>query len=79
MMAAVEKGFDSAFGTILDSNITTLIAAFVLFYFGTGTIKGFAVTLSFGILSSMFSAIMLTRLMIVLWLRGGQRARSLPI
>jgi preprotein translocase subunit SecD len=66
---AIERGFNSAFGTILDSNLTTLIAAFALFYFGSGTVKGFAVTLSFGILSSMFSAIMLTRLMIVLWMQ----------
>lgn len=79
IMAAMEKGFDSAFGTILDSNVTTLIAAFVLFYFGTGTVKGFAVTLSFGILSSMFSAIMLTRLMMVLWLRRGKTPTALPI
>lgn len=78
MLSAVDKGFNSAFQTIMDSNLTTLIAAFVLFYFGSGTIKGFAVTLSLGILSSMFSAIMLTRLMIVLWLKSGKRTK-LPI
>ncbi len=78
ILSAVDKGFNSAFGTIIDSNLTTLIAAFVLFYFGSGTVKGFAVTLSFGILSSMFSAIMLTRLMIVLWLKSGRR-QALPI
>ena len=78
ILKAVDKGFSSAFGTILDSNLTTLIAAFVLFYFGSGTIKGFAVTLSFGILSSMFSAIMLTRLMIVLWINK-TRPCKLPL
>ncbi|MCB1694557.1 MAG: protein translocase subunit SecD, partial [Pseudomonadales bacterium] len=52
--AAVEGGFENAFSTIMDSNITTLIAAFLLFYFGSGTVKGFAVTLSIGIVSSMF-------------------------
>ena len=67
--SAVENGFKSAFGTIMDSNITTLMAASVLFLFGTGTIKGFAVTLSLGILSSMFTAIMLTRMQVVLWLK----------
>lgn len=66
--AAVEQGFNSAFTTIMDSNITTLIAAILLFYFGSGTIKGFAVTLSIGIVSSMFSAILLTRMQVYLWM-----------
>jgi preprotein translocase subunit SecD len=65
VVTAVEHGFKTAFDTIMDANITTLIAAFILFYFGSGTVKGFAVTLSIGILASMFSAIMLTRLMMV--------------
>ena len=59
--AAIRAGYDKAFSTIADANITTLIAAIVLFAFGTGPIKGFAVTLSLGIVSSMFTAIMLTR------------------
>ncbi len=66
---AVEQGFSQAFRTITDSNITTLIVAFFLYAFGNGSIKGFAVTLSIGILSSMFTAILLTRLMISLWLK----------
>lgn len=66
---ALEAGFKSAFATILDANITTLIAAVVLFAMGSGPIKGFALTLSVGILSSMFTAIMLTRYMMVAWLR----------
>lgn len=66
--AAVDKGFKQAFKTILDSNITTLIASLILFQFGTGPIKGFAVTLSIGILCSMLSAILFTRLLIIWWL-----------
>lgn len=65
---AVDQGFQTAFQTILDANVTTLIAAFILFYFGSGTVKGFAVTLSIGIIASMFSAIMLTRFMMVSWI-----------
>jgi len=58
---AVEGGFAKAFSTILDANITTLIAALVLFQFGTGPVKGFAVTLSLGVVASMFTAIFCTR------------------
>lgn len=76
--AAVDNGFKIAYRTILDSNITTLIAAVILFYFGTGTVKGFAVTLSIGILASMFSAIVLTRMMTVIWLKS-RRPKALPI
>lgn len=68
-LQAISNGFRVAVGTILDSNITTLIAAFILFYFGSGTVKGFAVTLSIGILSSMFSAVVLTKLMIAIWFK----------
>ena len=65
---AMERGFSSAYGTILDANITTLIAAIVLFAMGSGPIKGFALTLSVGIASSMFTAIMITRLLLATWL-----------
>ena len=58
---AIEAGYERAFGTILDSNVTTLITAFVLWQFGTGPIRGFATTLSIGILVSMFTALMCTR------------------
>lgn len=61
MRAAMEAGFSRAFTTILDANVTTLIAAAVLFYFGTGPVKGFAITLALGIIISMFTAITLTR------------------
>jgi preprotein translocase subunit SecD len=60
---AIPFGFDRAFSSIVDSNVTTIIGAVVLFWLGTGTIKGFAITLITGILVSMFSAIVLTRFM----------------
>jgi preprotein translocase subunit SecD len=60
--SAVEAGYDRATLTILDANVTTLIAALVLFQFGTGPVKGFAVTLSMGVVSSLFTALILTRL-----------------
>lgn len=62
--AAIDAGFKRAFVAIFDSNVTTLIAAAVLFYFGTGSVKGFAITLSVGILASMLTAISLTHLLI---------------
>jgi len=64
---ATERGFQNAFATILDSNITTLIAAFFLYVFGSGMIKGFAVSLTIGILSSMFTAITLTKILMTWW------------
>lgn len=76
--AAIESGFRVARQTITDANVTTLIAALCLFYFGTGTVKGFAVTLAIGILASMFTAIVLTRLMVGTWLRR-TRPKSIPI
>jgi preprotein translocase subunit SecD len=69
VFACVEQGFSQAYRTILDSNLTTLIIAFFLYYFGNGSIKGFAITLSIGIMSSMFTAILFTRMMISIWLR----------
>ncbi len=66
---AVKVGFDSAFATIVDSNVTTLIAAFLLYTFGVGAIKGFAVTLTIGIVASMYTALVITKLMIDIWLK----------
>jgi preprotein translocase subunit SecD len=60
--AAVDSGYDRATLTILDANVTTLIAALVLFQFGTGPVKGFAVTLSLGVIASLFTALILTRM-----------------
>ncbi len=76
--ASIQAGYEKALSTIADANITTLIAAVVLLSFGTGPIKGFAVTLSIGILSSMFTAIMGTRAIINL-LYGGRRNARLMI
>jgi preprotein translocase subunit SecD len=66
--AAVDAGYDRAFVTILDAQITTLIAAAVLFQFGTGPIKGFAVVLTIGIVSSIFTAVFVTRTVFDAWL-----------
>jgi preprotein translocase subunit SecD len=66
---ALDAGFGHALRTILDSNITTFIAAAVLFFIGTGPVRGFAVTFGIGILTTLFTAFTLTRLMVVLWLR----------
>ena len=60
-MQLLTQGFNRAFSAIFDSNVTTLITAGVLYYFGTSSIKGFAITLSVGILASMFTAIVITR------------------
>lgn len=65
---AIKQGFETAFTTIADSNITTLIIAFLLYIFGIGAIKGFAVTLTIGIISSMFSAIVITKLLVDMWI-----------
>jgi preprotein translocase subunit SecD len=67
-IAATDKGFKQAFTTILDSNLTTIIVAIFLYSFGSGVVKGFAVTLIIGISTSMFSAITLTKLMMATWL-----------
>ena len=76
--AAMEAGYQRALGTILDANITTLIAAIILFAMGSGPIKGVAVTLGIGILTSVFTAVFVTRMMLVLWLRRS-RPIALPI
>lgn len=78
IQASISAGYDKAFTTIADANITTLIAAVVLFSLGTGPVKGFAITLCIGILTSMFTAIVGTR-GIVNWLFGGKRLNQLPI
>ncbi|MDY0007243.1 MAG: protein translocase subunit SecD, partial [Spongiibacteraceae bacterium] len=75
---AINSGYDRAFVTIIDANITTLIIAVILFVMGTGPIRGFAVTLSLGILTSMFTAIMGTRALVNL-IYGGRRVQGLSI
>ena len=78
VQAAISAGYEKAFTTIADANITTLIAAIVLFSMGTGPIKGFAITLCIGILTSMFTAIFGSRVLVNA-LYGGRRLSSLPI
>ena len=75
---AINAGFERAFVTILDANITTLIVAVILYSIGTGPVKGFAVTLSIGIMTSMFTAIMGTRAL-VNFFYGGRNVKSIAI
>ncbi len=75
---ALDSGFKQAFKTILDSNLTTLIAALLLFWFGSGPVKGFAITLGFGIVSTLFTVTMVSRLIVVTWVRR-TKANELPI
>ena len=74
MISSIEAGFDRAYGTIIDSHLTGLLAAIILYIFGSGAVRGFAVTLSFGIVSSLFTSITLTRLMVSTWLRKARPA-----
>jgi protein-export membrane protein SecD len=78
MLSSLEAGFTRAFGTILDSHVTTLVAGLLLYWLGSGPVKGFAVTLSIGVLTSLFSAILVTRLEIVSWLRRW-KPREIPL
>jgi len=77
-ISAIDAGFNRALATILDSNITTFIAAAVLFYIGTGPVRGFAVTLGIGILTTVFTAFTVTRLIVAAWVRW-RRPQSVPI
>ncbi len=77
-IAAIETGFSRAFNTIVDANLTTLIKMALLFALGTGAVRGFAVTISLGILTSMFTATVLVRLMISAWYRR-TRPKTLPV
>ncbi|MCH7931870.1 MAG: protein translocase subunit SecD [Proteobacteria bacterium] len=76
--SSVDAGYQRALTTIIDSNVTTFIAAIILFGLGSGPVKGFGVTLAIGICTSMFTAVMVTRLIIVTWLRH-RRPQTLPI
>ncbi len=79
LKASIDAGFDKAFWTIVDANVSTLIATVVLFWFGTGTIRGFAVTLSTGIFVSMFTAITVTRLLLAAVTRYSKAANSISV
>jgi preprotein translocase subunit SecD len=77
--ASIKAGFEKAFSAILDSNVTTFIAGVVLFVFGTGAIKGFAIVLSIGILTSMFTALMGSRALLTLMFGGKRKITKLSI
>jgi preprotein translocase subunit SecD len=78
IQASIHAGYERAFTTIIDSNVTTLLVALVLFGIGTGSVKGFAVTLSIGLITSMFTSITLTRA-IVNAIYGGRQVKHLSI
>lgn len=78
VQSAINAGFGRAFTTILDANITTLLAGVILFAMGTGPVKGFAITLSVGIVTSMFTAILVTRLMVNL-VYGGKQLKTIKL
>jgi protein-export membrane protein SecD len=78
VIASIDSGYSRALGTILDANITTFIAALVLFWLGSGPVRGFAVTLSIGIVTSVFTAFTLTRLIVARWVRM-RRPQEVPI
>lgn len=78
VMASIEGGYKRAISTIVDANLTTLFAALFLYIFGSGPIKGFAVTLSIGIATSLFTAVMVTRMLVILWLER-RRPRELVL
>ncbi len=77
-ISAIDAGFTRALATILDSNITTFIAATVLFMIGTGPVRGFAVTLGIGIITTVFTAFTLTRLIVAWWVQW-KRPKTVPI
>jgi preprotein translocase subunit SecD len=78
MISALDGGYRRAFGTIFDSHLTTLVAGGLLYWFGAGPVKGFAVTLCIGVVTSLFSALLVTRLIIIFWLRQ-TRPKTVPI
>jgi preprotein translocase subunit SecD len=77
--AAIHAGYERAFGTILDSNVTTLIAGLALLIFGSGPVRGFAVVHCLGILTSIFSAVVVSRALVNLWYGGRRRLEGLAI
>jgi preprotein translocase subunit SecD len=76
-VSAIQAGFERAFATIIDSNSTMFIAALILFLMGSGPVKGFAVVFILGILTTVLTAVTLTRMMIALWYRW-TRAKTIP-
>jgi protein-export membrane protein SecD len=78
IISALDAGFKRAFATIIDSNVTMFVAAVILYLFGSGPVRGFAVSLGLGILTSVVTAVTMTRMMIALWYRY-KRPTRLPI
>ena len=78
-IAAIDQGFQRAWITILDSQLTTLAAAIIMFWLGSGPIRGFAVTLTIGILTSVFAAVTVTRLLVSLWIKSKGKARIVEV
>lgn len=78
IIAAMDLGYEKAMASITDSNLTTLISGIILYVVGTGPIKGFAVTMALGILTSLFAAVLLTRVMMIIWMRV-TKPKSLPV
>jgi preprotein translocase subunit SecD len=75
---AIELGYEKALSAILDANITTFITAVILFAMGSGPVRGFAITLGLGILTSVFTAIFVTRLMIIVWFEN-RRPKTIEV
>ena len=75
---AMNAGFERAMVTIVDANLTTLIAAVLMFFFGAGPVKGFAWTLFIGVITSVFTAVFITQVLLALWYRA-RRPKTLPI
>jgi protein-export membrane protein SecD len=78
IISSLDSGFRRAFATIIDSNVTMFVAALILYLFGSGPVRGFAVSLGLGILTSVVTAVTMTRMMIALWYRA-KRPTKLPI
>jgi preprotein translocase subunit SecD len=77
-LAAMDAGFSRAIVTILDANLTTIIAALIMFVFGAGPVRGFAWTLSIGVVTSVFTAVYITQVLLALWFKV-RRPKSIPI
>jgi preprotein translocase subunit SecD len=77
--SAVDQGFSRAWLTIVDTHVTTIVSAFILFLFGTGPVRGFAVTLTFGLLANLFTAVFVSRVIFDAALKRKQRGEALSI
>jgi preprotein translocase subunit SecD len=78
VIASMEAGFQRAMSTIIDANVTTILAALIMFQFGSGPVRGFAWTLSIGVVTSVFTAVLITQVLLALWYRAS-RPKTLPI